>query len=121
MITGLAGVTLWTDDLDGMFRFYHHTLGLPLHSQRPDFIAFQLGALRFNLGRHDQIRGPARDPYRIMPHLAVVDIHGEYQRLLASGVEFIRPPQQEHWGGWVATFKDPDGNILQFLQFPEPG
>ena len=37
----------------------------------------------------------------------------------ANGVEFIRPPEQEHWGGWVATFKDPDGNILQMLQFPK--
>ncbi len=121
VITGLAGVTLWTHDLDGMFRFYHHTLGLALHSRHPDFIAFQLGALRFNLGSHDQIGGSARDPYRIMPHLAVEDIHGEYRRLVAAGVEFLRPPQQEHWGGWVATFKDPDGNILQFLQLPETG
>jgi catechol 2,3-dioxygenase-like lactoylglutathione lyase family enzyme len=121
VITGLAGITLWTDDLEGMFRFYHQTLGLPVHSKHADFIAFQLGELRFNIGRHEQIHGPARDPYRMMPHLAVEDLHGEHQRLLALGVEFIRPPELEHWGGWVATFNDPDGNILQFLQFPEPG
>ena len=23
MITGVVGITLWTADLDGMFRFYH--------------------------------------------------------------------------------------------------
>lgn len=53
-----------------------------------------------------------------MANFGVDDIDHEYQRLLKEGVEFIRPPEQEHWGGWVATFKDPDGNILQMLQLP---
>ena len=118
MITGVVGVTLWTDDLERLFHFYHDTLGLPLHSRHQDFIAFQLGDVRFNLGLHDGVRGAAKDPYRIMPHLGVDDIQQEHRRLVAQGVEFIRPPEQEHWGGWVATFKDPDGNILQMLQFP---
>ena len=118
MITGLVGVTLWTDDLERMFRFYHDSLRLPLHSRHDDFIAFQLGEIRFNIGLHGNIKGPSQDPYRIMPHLGVEDIHREHQRLLQEGVEFIRPPEQEHWGGWIATFKDPDGNILQMLQLP---
>jgi uncharacterized glyoxalase superfamily protein PhnB len=53
-----------------------------------------------------------------MAHLGVDDIHRQYQQLQEAGVEFIRPPEQEHWGGWIATFKDPDGNILQMLQLP---
>lgn len=119
MITGLVGITLWTDDLERLFSFYHDTLQLPLHSRHQDFIAFELGDIRFNIGRHDRVGGPSKDPFRIMAHLGVDDIHTEHQRLLAEGVEFIRPPEQEHWGGWVATFKDPDGNILQMLQFPQ--
>jgi predicted enzyme related to lactoylglutathione lyase len=118
MITGVVGITLWTDDLERSFRFYHHLLALPLHSRHQDFIAFQLGDLRFNIGLHDGVSGPARDPYRIMPHLGVDDIHQTHRHLSEHGVDFIRPPEQEHWGGWVATFKDPDGNILQLLQFP---
>ncbi len=119
MITGVVGITLWTDDLERLFRFYHDQLRLPLHSNHGDFIAFQLGEnMRFNLGLHDRVAGPSRDPYRMMPHLEVDDIHREHQRLAAAGVEFLRPPEQEHWGGWVATLKDPDGNILQLLQFP---
>ena len=51
-------------------------------------------------------------------HLAygVDDIYAEAKRLSEAGVEFIRQPEQESWGGWVATFKDPDGNVLQLLQ-----
>jgi predicted enzyme related to lactoylglutathione lyase len=119
VITGLVGITLWTHDLEAMFRFYHDTLRLPLHSRHDDFIAFQLGEnLRFNIGLHDAVAGTAQDPYRIMAHLGVEDIQSEFSRLTEEGVEFIRPPEQEHWGGWIATFKDPDGNILQMLQFP---
>ncbi len=119
MITGVVGITLWTDDLDRLFKFYHDLLRLPLHSNHGDFIALQLGEnMRFNLGWHSGVVGVAKDPYRIMPHLEVDDIQGEHQRLTEAGVEFLRPPEQEHWGGWVATFKDPDGNILQMLQFP---
>ncbi len=119
MITGVVGITLWTDNLERMFRFYHDLLRLPLHSRHEDFIAFQVGEnLRFNVGLHGGIQGDSRDPFRIMPHFGVEGIHQEYQRLRVAGVEFIRPPEQEHWGGWIATFKDPDGNVLQMLQLP---
>ena len=118
MITGVVGLTLWTGNLEPMFQFYHDVLRLPLHSRHDDFIAFELGEIRFNIGLHGQVQGVSKDPFRVMPHLGVDDIHGERRRLLEAGVEFIRPPEQEHWGGWIATFKDPDGNILQMLQFP---
>jgi predicted enzyme related to lactoylglutathione lyase len=118
MITGVVGITLWTSDLGRMFDFYHGILHLPLHSSHDNFVAFELGEVRFNIGLHDQVHGASADPYRVMPHLGVDDIHGEYRRLKEEGVEFIRPPEREHWGGWIATLKDPDGNILQLLQLP---
>ena len=116
MITGVIGVTFWTGDLERMYGFYNDLLGLPLHSRHEGFIAFELGEVRFNIGLHDRVSGQSKDPFRFMPHLGVDDIHAEAQRLVAAGVEFIRWPEQESWGGWVATFKDPDDNVLQLLQ-----
>ena len=121
MITGVVGVTFWTDDLDKMFTFYNDVLQLPLHSRHPDFIAFSLvgtggDEVRFNIGLHDRVSGNSKDPFRFMPHLGVSDIHAVASRLADAGVEFIRQPEQESWGGWVATFRDPDGNVLQLLQ-----
>ncbi len=116
MITGVIGVTIWTDGLERMFSFYNDVLRLPLHSRHEDFIAFELGEVRFNIGRHSEVSGQSKDPFRFMPHLGVDDIHAEARRLTEAGVEFIRQPEQESWGGWVATFKDPDGNVLQLLQ-----
>jgi catechol 2,3-dioxygenase-like lactoylglutathione lyase family enzyme len=121
MIISVVGITLWTDDLDRMLRFYRDVLLLPLHSFHEDegFAAFELGDIRFNVGRHGSVSGESKDPLRVMPHLGVDDIRAEHERLAAVGVPFIRVPEQEHWGGWVATFQDPDGNVLQLLQFPD--
>jgi predicted enzyme related to lactoylglutathione lyase len=118
MITGVAGVIIWTDNLQPLVAFYRDTLGLRPHSLHPHFVAFRWGAMRLSLGRHRHVAGPARDPYRIMINLAVQDIHAMYEALVARGVSFLKPPTQEDWGGWIATFVDPDGNILQLLQQP---
>jgi lactoylglutathione lyase len=118
MIEGIAGVIIWTDDLDRLFAFYQETLELKPYSVRPNFIAFRWGDMRLSLGRHAQVSGASQDPYRVMINLAVHDIHQVYTTLCAKGVSFLKPPQQEYWGGWVATFFDPDGNILQLLQQP---
>ncbi len=118
MITGVVGVILWTSNLDEMRPFYRDTLRLPLHSDHGDFVAFRFGDMRLSMGLHGSVEGPARDPHRIMVNLGVEDIHREHRRLTEEGVEFVRSPERESWGGWVATFKDPDGNLVQLLQIP---
>ena len=42
------------------------------------------------------------------------DLEADYARLVALGVEFESPPQQQPWGT-EAVFRDPDGNqfVLQ--------
>lgn len=121
MIEGVAGVIIWTDSLERLVPFYRDRLSLEPHSVQTDFVAFRFGAVRLSIGLHSAVSGPTREPYRIMVNLAVRDIHDSYRQLTARGVEFIRPPEREHWGGWVATFRDPDGNLLQLLQQPEEG
>ena len=116
MIEGVAGVIIWTDRLEEMSDFYRNDLGLEPHSVRPDFVAFRWGDMRLSIGAHDHVRGSAKDPYRIMINLSVGDIHTFYEESLGRGVRFVRPPEQEHWGGYVATLEDPDGNLLQLLQ-----
>ena len=118
MVEGVAGVTFWTDDVERLAGFYRDVLELPVHSVRPEFVAFDLGGVRLNVGLHSHVAGRAEDPLRVMVNLGVADIHRVHETLAARGVDFIRRPEQEHWGGWVATFSDPDGNVLQLLQQP---
>ena len=119
MIDGVAGVIVWTDDLKTMLAFYRDTLGLTPNSVRPHFVSFKWGGVRLGLGTHAMVAGRTKDPFRIMVNLGVEDIHAEHERLISKGVEFTRPPEHEHWGGWVATLSDPDGNIIQLLQLQE--
>ncbi len=118
-VQGVNGVIIWTEDLERLLAFYRDTLGLSPHSVRPSFVSFKWGDMRLGIGTHSQVHGRASDPYRVMVNFAVDDIHRAYRALLSRGVEFLRPPEREHWGGWVCTFRDPDGNILQLLQQPE--
>ena len=116
MIEGVAGVIIWTDRLEEMSAFYRNSLGLEPHSVRPDFVAFRWGDVRLSIGAHTLVKGGAKDPYRIMVNLSVRDIHSYYKDALGRGVRFVRPPEQEHWGGYVATLEDPDGNLVQLLE-----
>jgi predicted enzyme related to lactoylglutathione lyase len=117
---GLAGVLLWVEHerFPAMLRFYRDTLGLNPRSVRDDFINFAWGDSRLSISVHPGVRGPNTDPLRIMVNLAVADIHATHARLVAAGVAFTRSPAREDWGGWVATFADPDGNTLQLFQLP---
>ena len=47
--------------------------------------------------------------------LRVDDIAATCRSLEARGVTFIRLPEQQRWGGWLAHFSDPEGNILTLL------
>ena len=71
--------------------------------------------MKLSISVHENVIDVAQDPYRIMINLEVDSITDVYDDLLAKGVKFIREPEDESWGV-VASFFDPDGNILQLIQ-----
>jgi predicted enzyme related to lactoylglutathione lyase len=121
-IGGLSGVLLWTDAerFLAMRDFYVDTLGLTPRSDRERFVNFDWGDQRLTVSVHEDVSGPNEDPLRLMINLAVDNIHAVAARIEVNGVRFVRPPEQEPWGGWIATFHDPDGNTVQLLQTPLP-
>lgn len=99
--------------------FYGETLGLTERFRNDDF-----GWAEYDLG------GPCLGVERVAPgdaegealvgrfvgvSLRVDDIESLYQDLTAKGVEFTAPPENQAWGGTLAHFKDPDGNVLTLL------
>ena len=70
------------------------------------------------LGTHSDVKGTNSDPARHMVGLETDDIDADYERLKAMGVEFIEAPNTTPDDGLrIATFKDPEGNLVQLLQF----
>jgi catechol 2,3-dioxygenase-like lactoylglutathione lyase family enzyme len=119
-IQGMAGVLIWTERarFDAMARFYRDQLGLTPRSSKDDFINFDWGGVRLSVSVHDRVTGTSKDPFRIMINLAVDDVRAVHARLTSAGVVFVRPPETEDWGGQVASFLDPDGNLVQLFQLP---
>ncbi len=50
--------------------------------------------------------------------LQVEDIHSEYDRLRAAGMRFHCPPQAQDTG-FVTYGRDPDGNVIELLEFTQ--
>ena len=119
MVYGVVGVTVWTQDEDSlksMVAFYSEQLGMDVYSRHDGWVSFRFGDMRFNIGVHHLIEHTPRDPYRTMINFGTNNIVELFDRLVHWGVVAIRSPEKEHWGGWVATFQDPDGNVVQLLQ-----
>jgi predicted enzyme related to lactoylglutathione lyase len=117
MITGLRGATIWSEDLNNLLSFYRDVLGFPVAVDTAGFVVLgERGAPALALGTHSEVHGRNADPARHMVGLTSDDITADWKRLKDAGVEFVEDPK-DYGSVWAATFKDPEGNLLQLLQF----
>jgi predicted enzyme related to lactoylglutathione lyase len=49
----------------------------------------------------------------------VQDIEAEYQRIQSLGIPLLKPLQSHPWGARSFWFRDPDGNIVDFVLPPK--
>jgi predicted enzyme related to lactoylglutathione lyase len=116
MLEGIHSVLIWTEDLQRLLPFYRDVLGLKPQMENEGFVAFEAATgAALALGTHSDVKGRSRDPNRVMVDFQVDDCGAEYERLSKRGVEFVRAPSKED-GVIIATFVDPDGNILQLFE-----
>jgi len=120
VIKGLGTAGIWSEDIQkSLLPFYRDVLGLPLSVDTPGFVVLGSGGPgtpAVTLGTHSEVKGKNMDPARHMVGFLTDDIQADFQRLKAKGVEFIEEPA-EFPNVTVATFKDPEGNYVQLLQF----
>ncbi|HLY30970.1 MAG TPA: VOC family protein [Ktedonobacterales bacterium] len=111
----LGSVIIATANPARLKAFYCEVLGVPVNAQG----RLVSGGIIIHPAYHSAVQHAPAEPYRAMLTFDTADIYASAKALKARGVVFVREPEQEHWGGWVATFLDPDGNYLQLLQ-PAP-
>ena len=119
MITGLGTAGIWSEDIQKkLVPFYRDVLGLPLAVDTPGFVVLgsNPGGPSVTLGTHSDVKGNNADPARHMVGFTTDDIQAEFQRLKGKGVDFVEEPT-DFPQVTVATFKDPEGNLIQLLQF----
>ena len=108
-------VMVGTDQPGALARFYGELLGLPRIGKYRDPVFAAAGGF-IRILDHSEISGPNREPARAQINLFVDDVEAEFARIAGHGVDVLRAPERESWGGLVATLADPDGNYVQLLE-----
>ena len=115
----LYAIRIFTTDWDRAVDFYRETIGLPLTfaDQAFAWAEFDLGGAKLGIEGLDADSPQAGDLVGrfVGVSITVDDIDLTHAQLSGKGVEFTAPPEKQPWGGTLAHFKDPDGNILTLL------
>ena len=110
-------IQLASTDPKRLIEFYRDVVQLPVDDTMGE-VAFKLGdAGTLFLVDHSQVTGPTREPARAIIDLHITGIEAEHDRLASAGVQFSRDKGVEFWGGIISTFNDPDGNIVQLIEY----
>jgi len=106
---------IFVDDLATAKRFYGETLGLTPLWDWGIAVGYDVGVTL--IVEQEQLE-PGEESVVgrfIGCSLAVDDIDATHADLAAKGVAFLAPPEAMPWGGTLAHFRDPAGNVLTLL------
>ncbi len=119
MIKQFAGASVWSEDLNNLLPFYRDVLGIKVTMESPGFVLIggdSPNAPALGLGTHSEIRGRNTDPSRHLVSFMSDNVMEDWKRLKDAGVEFIEDPN-ENGELIIATLKDPEGNLVQLLEW----
>ena len=115
----LYAVRVFVTDWDRAFSFYSKTLEMSVRFAGPEigWAEFDVGGARLAVERAapDDAEAGVLVGRFVGLSLEVDDIQARYDGLRSRGVEFLGAPEKQPWGGVLAHFRDPDGNVLTLL------
>ena len=115
----LYAVRIFVKNWDEACSFYGATLGLEERFRNDEigWAEYDLGGPCFGVERitSGDSEGEALVGRFVGVSLRVDDIDASYRALSEKGVVFKSPPEEQPWGGSLAHFQDPDGNVLTLL------
>lgn len=113
-------VNVFVSDIQRAVGFYRDLLGLPLQfaDEKFGYASFETGTIRIGVARVEPDAPEAQ--LLVGRHtgvgFGVPDLDAAHRELEAKRVHFTMPPSRQPWGGYMATFADPDGNIFYLDQ-----
>jgi uncharacterized protein len=119
-------VSLAVADIGRSLAFYRDGLGFPTHNyaEGDDYVMLVLGGawLSLLLRPPDESRAqpPAGAPVVGLSHNVTSPeaVRAVYEEALAAGATPVIPPRAAPWGGWEASFADPDGHLWDIAYNP---
>jgi catechol 2,3-dioxygenase-like lactoylglutathione lyase family enzyme len=123
-------ITILTDNIQAMVKFYRDVLGFNATSESDDYVEFANEGVRFaictrtimyEITQHEDYMRKAKGqsfelafPVNSSDELDVV-----YNELISKGATPVRPPTDMPWSHRTAFIADPDGNIHELFA-PKP-
>ncbi|KOG31338.1 VOC family protein [Streptomyces resistomycificus] len=116
-----TGTSLITDDVPALAAFYAAVLDADVEGGAPFARVLIPGAvLSFDStqGMESMVpgamAGAAGGGFTL--EFQVTDVDARHERLLAQGIEILKPPTTQPWGRRSVWLRDPDGNIINLYQ-----
>src|ERR671939_1493911 len=113
-IQGIKTVLHPVSDLEAAKAVYTALLGMPPQTDSAYYVGFDAAGQHIGLV-------PGGGPQRMTSPVAywhVPDIEAKLAEVTAAGATVKEPPRNVGGGRLVATFTDPDGNVLGLVQDP---
>ncbi len=116
----IALVTIWTNNIHKMKKFYIEVLGFSVKLDLEQYVEFQNEGVRFAICErevmhefHDAFKEkPSGQNLELaFPCTDITDVNTTYKTLISKGAVPIKEPFDTPWGQKCALFADPDGNI----------
>lgn len=111
-VKGLTGVIMSSAEPERLATFYRDVLGIPLalnkHGNTPEHWECDYKGIHYAVLK--QRANPQANINTVLS-FAVDDIEGF---VMTHGIQLIHPIMDLGEGAYIASFKDPDGNILRF-------
>lgn len=116
-------VNVYVTDLAQSAEFFEKTLGLTLQFSDAEhgYASFDAGSVRVGIAQvdpTDEANGALVGRHTGVG-FGVADLEATHAELVGRGVAFPMAPAKQPWGGFMATFTDPDGNVYYLDQMPD--
>jgi cytidylate kinase len=122
----IALITILTDHLPEMKRFYQELLGFQVKNDAGSYVEFEHAGVRFALCTRQTMYTATHHPSFLQPHIGQAfelafpcptpaDVDRAYQAMLANGAAPVAHPADMPWKQRTAFFADPDGNIHELF------
>ena len=119
----LEGVTVLTNDVESLARFYELALNMVVAVREDHYVAFDAPGIRLaifrrslmsgNTSDHPSFRGPrGSQAFELNFECANrSEVELAFRRVVDHGGTPIASPVETEWGHFTAFFADPEGNI----------
>ena len=119
----IAYVNVYVSDVKRSVEFFRDVIGLSIEHDDGSFgyasfdvSPIRMGVAQVDMGDGEQARLVGR---QTGVGFAVADPNTAHAELERKGVSFSMAPSKQPWGGFMAMFRDPDGNVFYLDELPE--